>query len=341
MKRLELSGLKTYFFVNEGVVKAVDGVDLTVNERESIGVIGESGSGKSAMAQSLLRLVPKPGEIVQGKATLRRKDGSQVDIFGLEPNSAQLKGIRGGEIGIVFQEPKTSLSPVHTIGAQISEMVRAHMNMNKREVREYVIDLLSRVEISNPRQRFEEYPHQLSGGMGQRAMIAMALSCKPLLLIADEATTALDVTIQAQILELLKMLQEEEGLSAIYITHNLGVVAEQVDRVYVMYLGRVVETATTERLFARPLHPYTQKLLLSAPRPGHRTKRLDAIEGSVPSPIGRPVQCGFYSRCPSRLPICEQTVPALIEVEDGHEVRCFLHNEKEEPVDDWTFVGVP
>ena len=293
------------------------------------------------MAQSLLRLVPKPGEIVQGKATLRRKDGGQVDILALEPNSAELRGIRGAEIGIVFQDPKISFSPVHTVGSQISEMVRAHIAMSKREVREYVIDLLNRVGISNPRQRFEEYPHQLSGGMSQRAMIAMALSCKPLLLIADEATTALDVTIQAQILELLKVLQEEEGLSAIYITHNLGVVAEQVDRVYVMYLGRVVETATTERLFARPLHPYTQKLLQSAPRPGQRAKRLEAIEGSVPSGIGRPVQCGFYSRCPSRLPKCEQTVPALVEVEDGHQVRCFLHNAQEEQEDDWTFVGVP
>jgi oligopeptide/dipeptide ABC transporter ATP-binding protein len=341
MSRLELRGLKTYFFVNEGIVKAVDGVDLTVNERESVGVIGESGSGKTAMAQSLLRLVPKPGEIVQGKATLHCKDGRQMDIFALEPNSAELKGIRGGEIGIVFQEPKMSFSPVHTIGTQISEMVRAHTSMSRREVRDYVIDLLNRVEISNPRQRFEEYPHQLSGGMAQRAMIAMALSCKPSLLIADEATTALDVTIQAQILELLKRLEEEEGLSAIYITHNLGVVAEQVDRVYVMYLGRVVETATTERLFASPMHPYTQKLLLSAPRPGQRTKRLEAIEGSVPSPIGRPVQCGFYSRCPSRLPKCGQTIPALIEVEEGHEVRCFLYNEQEEPEDDWTFVGAP
>jgi len=337
MSRLDVRDLKAYFFLDEGVVKAVDGVDLIVGDRETVGVIGESGCGKSVMAQSVLRLVVPPGEIVQGTSVLTRKDGTQVDILGLEPGAPELRTIRGHEIAIVFQEPMTSFSPVHTIGFQIGEMVNLHTELTKRQTRDHVIELLARVGISNPAHRFEEYPHQLSGGMRQRAMIAMALSCSPQIIIADEPTTALDVTIQAQILELMDDLQSERDMSVIYITHNMAVVAEHVDRVYVMYLGKIVESAPTRELFANPLHPYTRKLLRSIPRPGHAVDRLDIIEGSVPTPIGLPVQCGFFSRCPEAMAgTCDVAVPALSEPADEHFVRCFLHSEQTEHEDAWT-----
>lgn len=337
MNRLDVQGLKTYFFLDKGILKAVDGVSFTVGDQETIGVIGESGCGKSITAQSLLRLVTRPGEIIKGSALLRRKDGSIVDILTLESNSSEMRSIRGDEISIVFQEPMTSFSPVHTIGFQISEMFKLHTDLNAAEIRENVVELLRRVGISNPKQRFDEYPHQLSGGMRQRAMIAMALSCKPQIVIADEPTTALDVTIQAQILELMKELQHEADMSVVYITHNMAVIAENVDRVYVMYLGRVVESTTTQRLFSNPLHPYTQKLLRSIPRPGHRVDRLEVIAGSVPNAIDPPVQCGFFSRCPAAMAgKCDRAVPELTEIEEGHFVRCFLYNEKTEPEDEWT-----
>jgi len=337
MNRLDVQGLKTYFFLDKGILKAVDGVSFTVGDQETIGVIGESGCGKSITAQSLLRLVTRPGEIIKGSALLRRKDGSIVDILTLESNSSEMRSIRGDEISIVFQEPMTSFSPVHTIGFQISEMFKLHTDLNAAEIRENVVELLRRVGISNPKQRFDEYPHQLSGGMRQRAMIAMALSCKPQIVIADEPTTALDVTIQAQILELMKELQHEADMSVVYITHNMAVIAENVDRVYVMYLGRVVESTTTKRLFSNPLHPYTQKLLRSIPRPGHRVDRLEVIAGSVPNAIDPPVQCGFFSRCPAAMAgKCDRAVPELTEIEEGHFVRCFLYSEKTEPEDEWT-----
>ena len=337
MNRLDVQGLKTYFFLDKGILKAVDGVSFTVGDQETIGVIGESGCGKSITAQSLLRLVTRPGEIIKGSALLRRKDGSIVDILTLESNSSEMRSIRGDEISIVFQEPMTSFSPVHTIGFQISEMFKLHTDLNAAEIRENVVELLRRVGISNPKQRFDEYPHQLSGGMRQRAMIAMALSCKPQIVIADEPTTALDVTIQAQILELMKELQHEADMSVVYITHNMAVIAENVDRVYVMYLGRVVESTTTQRLFSNPLHPYTQKLLRSIPRPGHRVDRLEVIAGSVPNAIDPTVQCGFFSRCPAAMAgKCDRAVPELTEIEEGHFVRCFLYSEKTEPEDEWT-----
>ncbi len=340
MERLVVRGLKTYFFLDEGIVKAVDGVDLTVHDRQTVGIIGESGCGKSATAYSLLRLIAQPGEIVDGTAHLTRKNGTVVDVLGLSPKSRELRAIRGSEISIVFQEPMTSFSPVHTIGFQIAEMVELHTGLSGRERRDYVVDLLARVGISSPRERYGQYPHELSGGMRQRAMIAMALSCKPKILIADEPTTALDVTIQAQILDLMKQLQDEEDMSAIYISHNLGLVAEQVDYIYVMYLGRVVESAPTRELFANPLHPYTQRLLRSAPQPGRRVRRLEVIEGSVPAPIGRPPECGFSSRCSSVFGHCTEAVPALRELEPNHFVRCFLHGDQEQPDDEWTQVGV-
>jgi oligopeptide/dipeptide ABC transporter ATP-binding protein len=337
MNRLEVTDLKTYFFLDEGILKAVDGVSLSVADKETIGVIGESGCGKSVMARSLLRLVVPPGETVKGNALLRRKNGSSVDILALEPDAEALRAVRGNEISMIFQEPMTAFSPVHTVGYQIAEMVAIHTHLRKAEIRAYVIDLLQRVGISNPAQRYDEYPYQFSGGMRQRAMIAMALSCKPKIIIADEPTTALDVTIQAQILELMKELQHQDDMAMVYITHDMGVVAENVDRVYVMYLGRVVETTTTDRLFNAPMHPYTQKLLRSIPQPGHHVDKLEVIEGSVPTPLDPPVMCGFFSRCPFAMPgKCDVAVPALVESEPGHHVRCFRYSDEIEAEDEWT-----
>jgi len=337
MNQLEIRDLKTYFFLDEGILKAVDGVNLTVGDRETIGIIGESGCGKSVMSKSIMRLVTKPGEIVKGAALLNRKDGSMVDIFALEPNSPELRSIRGNEIAMIFQEPMTAFSPVYTIGHQISEMVVLHTGLDRTKRRDRVVGLLDRVGISNPSQRYDQYPHELSGGMRQRAMIAMALSCNPKIILADEPTTALDVTIQAQILDLLKELQREDGMSIVYITHNMAVVAETVDRVYVMYLGQVVESTTTQQLFADPLHPYAQKLLRSIPKPGERVEKLEVISGTVPAPIDLPRQCGFVSRCPHAMPgLCDTKMPALYEKEAGHLVRCFLYSEETEPEDEWT-----
>lgn len=341
MTLLDVKDLRTYFFVDEGVVKAVDGVDLTIGVQETVGVIGESGCGKSTMAHSLLRLIQEPGEIVDGTATVRLKDGTRQDIFALEPGSDELRDIRGNEVSMIFQEPMASFSPVHTIGSQIGEVLEQHTDLDEDEIEARVIDLMRRVGISNPEQRLDQYPHEFSGGMRQRAMIAMALACGPALLIADEPTTALDVTIQAQILQLLRDLQAEQNMSVLYITHNLGVVAEYVDRVYVMYLGKVVESGPTNELFANPLHPYTQKLLRSVPKPGHPVERLETIEGSVPIPIGLAPQCGFFSRCTKAIEgTCDATVPAMTESTENsqHFVRCFLYSDAAEKESEWSVV---
>ncbi len=331
---LEARALRTYFNLPEGTLKAVDGVDLTIAPHQTVGVIGESGSGKSVTAQSILQIVPPPGAIQSGQIFLRRSDGRRVDLCQLNPRSREIRAIRGAEISMVFQEPMTSLSPVHTIGAQIAEAIRLHVTRDKRKVKSIALDMINRVGISNPKQRYDEYPHQLSGGMRQRAMIAMALSCSPSLLIADEPTTALDVTVQAQILELMKELQNEFGMAIMYITHDLGVIAEIADEVNVMYLGRVVERASTVELFKNPLHPYTQRLLKSIPRLGGRGRgRLDAIRGNVPVPMNPPPQCGFASRCDDFMAgKCDAAVPSLVEMGDQHFVRCYLHSEESEPV---------
>ena len=252
----------------------------------------------------------------------------------LNPRSREIRDIRGAEISMVFQEPMTSLSPVHTIGAQITESIELHITRDKRKAKGMALDMINRVGISNPAQRFDEYPHQLSGGMRQRAMIAMALSCSPSLLIADEPTTALDVTVQAQILELMKELQDEFGMAVMYITHDLGVIAEIADVVNVMYLGRVVERASTIELFKNPLHPYTQRLLNSIPRLGRRGQgRLDAIRGSVPVPMNPPPQCGFASRCDEFISgKCDAAVPSLVDMGNEHFVRCYLHSEESETI---------
>lgn len=332
---LEVKNLKTYFRLDEGTLKAVDGVSYGVKEKEILGIIGESGCGKSVTAQSILRIVPHPGKIVSGQIILRARQEEPLDLVTLAPFGSQIRTIRGRDISMIFQEPMTSLSPVHTIGNQIEEALLLHKTQSKKEARELAIDMLGRVGIPNPSQRCNEYSHQLSGGLRQRAMIAMALSCHPVLLIADEPTTALDVTVQAQIIDLMKELQDEFGMSILYITHDLGVIAEIADRVSVMYLGRIVESADTETLFENPLHPYTARLLKSIPKMGKKAKvRLDAIKGNVPVPLDPPRECGFYSRCLEAMTgICNTAIPGLVEIEEGHSVRCFLHSKEKEAHD--------
>ncbi len=321
---LDVKDLKVYFHLDEGILKAVDGVDFQVHRQHTLGLVGESGCGKSVTAQALLRIVPKPG-VVEGSIMLQRKNGMDlVDLVQLDANGAEARGIRGAEIAMIFQEPMKAFSPVHTIGDQITEGILLHTTQDKREAYDIAVDMLSRVQMSNPTQRMKDYPHQLSGGMRQRAMIAMALSCRPSILIADEPSTALDVTVQAQVLRLMKDLQRDFGMAMIFITHDMGVIAEVADQVGVMYLGRIVEYASVDTIFHRPLHPYTQELLRSIPtlRQQPRT-RLNSIEGTVPVPLNLSPACGFGTRC--RYCVtgeCDSEVPALVEVEPGHLVRC-------------------
>jgi oligopeptide/dipeptide ABC transporter ATP-binding protein len=324
---LEVKNLKTYFRLDEGTLKAVDGVSFTVGERSTLGLIGESGCGKSVTARSILRLIDPPGKVVGGSIPFKM-DGQIVDLVALDPYGDEIRDIRGREISMIFQEPMRSLSPVHTIGEQIMEMILLHRTQDHSEAKEIALQMLAQVGMANPHLRFNSYPHQLSGGLCQRAMIAMALSCHPSLLIADEPTTALDVTVQAQILDLMRRLQEQFSMSILYITHDLGVVAEVCDYVAVMYLGRIVEQAPTKELFKSPLHPYTERLLRSVPRLGKRAgARLETIQGTVPLPLDPPRQCGFYSRCPeAKAGKCDREIPALVEVAEGHSVRCFLHS---------------
>ncbi|RIK33745.1 MAG: dipeptide/oligopeptide/nickel ABC transporter ATP-binding protein [Chloroflexi bacterium] len=323
---LSVRNLRTYFKLDEGTLKAVDGVDFDLPKMKTLGMIGESGCGKSVTAYSIMRTVLPPGRIVEGALEFRRSDGEITDLARLDPFGPVMRSIRGKEIAMIFQEPMASLSPVHTIGDQIMEMVLLHRTRNKKEAREIVLEMLDKVGLPNPAQRFAEYPHQMSGGMCQRSMIAQALSCNPSVLIADEPTTALDVTVQAQIIELIRSLQEEFGMAVLYITHDLGVIAEIADAVAVMYLGRIVELADTRTIFKNPLHPYTQRLLkaiptLSGPPGGY----LENISGNVPVPLDPPAECGFYSRCLiAQEGLCNTSVPPLVEVEPGHQVRCFL-----------------
>jgi oligopeptide/dipeptide ABC transporter ATP-binding protein len=326
---VRVEGLKTYFRTLDGTVRAVDGVSLEVKPGETLGLVGESGCGKSVTAFSILRLLPKTSRIVEGEIYFDRGDGSPlIDLTTVDPNGELIRSIRGNEIAMIFQEPLTSLSPVHTVGSQIAETVELHQGASKEEARERAIEMLEEVGIAMPQQRFDEYPHQFSGGMRQRAMIAMALSCNPALLIADEPTTALDVTIQAQILELMKALQEEFGMAILMITHNLGVIAELSDRVAVMYMGRIVESGDARTIFHRPLHPYTVGLMRSIPHLGRRIKaRLTPIPGSVPDPYSVPAGCAFLPRCPvPKMEACyDEQEASLIEVERGHFVRCPLY----------------
>jgi len=324
---LEVNNLKTYFYLDEGILKAVDGVSFKIEKEKVLGIVGESGCGKSVTAQSILRIVPSPGKTVEGKILLGQ-DNKVIDLAQLDPFGKEIRAIRGKEIAMIFQEPMTSLSPIHTIGDQIMEAILLHRDLNKKEARKLTLDMLEKVGIPNPYQRINEYPHQLSGGLRQRAMIAMALSCNPSLLIADEPTTALDVTVQAQILELMKDLQSKFGMAIMYITHNLGVIAEISDEVLVMYLGKVVEHGNVDDIFYNPSHPYTVRLLKSIPKVGEKARtRLDSIKGTVPLPLDLPKGCTFYSRCPeAKDGICNVEDPSLIEIKRGHRVRCFLYS---------------
>jgi peptide/nickel transport system ATP-binding protein len=319
---LEIKGLKTHFFTEEGVVRAVDGVDLHIDKGETLGIVGESGCGKTVTALSVMKLIPMPpGRIIEGQMLYQGKD-----LVTLPP--AQMRKIRGKEISMVFQEPMTSLNPVFTIGEQIAEAIRLHEGLGRRDAMAKTVDMLKLVHIPNPERRVKEYPHQLSGGMRQRVMIAMALSCNPKLLIADEPTTALDVTIQAQILELLNELKAKIGMAVMLITHDMGVIAETAQRVMVMYAGKVVEEASVKNLFKEPLHPYTQGLLRSIPRidlAATKKQRLEAIPGVVPSLLNLPKGCRFTPRCPHAMPVCSEQEPVLKEVRPGHKVSCWLY----------------
>ena len=324
---LTISNLKTQFTTLDGIVRAVDGVSLQIHEGRTLGLVGESGCGKSVTAHSVLRLLPKRiSRITEGQILFHRGEGRTVDMVQLNPDGEEIRSIRGNDISMIFQEPLTSLSPVHTVGSQIAEAIVLHQKVNQREARERTIAMLEQVGIPNAAQRFDEYPHQFSGGMRQRAMIAMALSCNPKLLIADEPTTALDVTIQAQILELMKKLQRDFGMAILIITHDLGVIAEMADEVAVMYMGKIVESGDVRTIFRRPLHPYTVGLMRSIPRLGSHSKdRLTPIPGSVPDPYSIPSGCAFMPRCPApKTDACGREVP-LREVEPGHFVRCTLY----------------
>ncbi|NMB11435.1 MAG: ABC transporter ATP-binding protein [Firmicutes bacterium] len=331
-KLLEVENLKTYFFLDEGTVKAIDGVSLSIGRKETLGVVGESGCGKSVTALSILRVLAAKGKIVEGTIKLYGDEYSPqgyIDLAQLDPNGPDIRKIRGKEIAMIFQEPMTSFSPVYTVGNQIMEAILLHQDVNHTQARDLAIDMLRKVGIPSPEERIDEYPYQLSGGMRQRAMIAMALCCNPKLLIADEPTTALDVTIQAQILDLMRQLQDELGMSIMLITHNLGVVAEMSQHVAVMYLGRIVESAPVDELFHNPLHPYTKALLKSIPKVGKKTKkRLESIKGTVPDAYNIPPGCSFHRRCPQyRKELCNTVVPNLVEIAPRHEVACLLYDE--------------
>jgi peptide/nickel transport system ATP-binding protein len=329
---LSVRNLKTYFTQDEGTVKAVDGVSFDVAAGATLGIVGESGCGKSITARSILRIVDRPGRIVEGEIHFRRRamnggGGRIVDLATLEPNSVEMREIRGAEIALIFQEPMSSFSPVHSVGNQIVEAILLHQPVGRREARDKTIELLRRVGVSSPEERVDQLSNQLSGGLRQRAMIAMALACRPTLLIADEPTTALDVTTQTQILELLRQLQKEDGMAIMLITHDLGVVAEMATDVAVMYLGRVVEQAPVDAIFHDPRHPYTRALLRSIPRIRARTReRLTPITGAVPHPYDRPTGCPFHPRCPEFMAgRCDAQAPALKPVADQHAVSCFLY----------------
>jgi len=313
---LSVEDLKIYFHILAGTVRAVDGVSFHIDQGETLGMVGESGCGKSVTAMSLLQLIPMPpGELVTGRAEFEGKDLLRLD-------SDQIRRVRGNRISMIFQEPMTSLNPVFTIGNQIQEAIQLHQGLNSRQAENKAVEMLDLVGIPDPDRQVEEYPHQLSGGMRQRVMIAMALSCNPALLIADEPTTALDVTVQAQILELMIDLQKKINMSIVIITHNLGVIAEMADRVIVMYCGKIVESAPVRAIFHNPLHPYTRQLLASVPHLGAEQTRLQEIPGVVPSLYALPPGCDFHPRCAEATEACRLKHPDLMEVEPRHWVSC-------------------
>ena len=326
---LEVKDLRVHFFLDEGVVRAVDGVTFSVESGKTLGIVGESGSGKSVIGQSILRIVPSPGRIVDGKILLRPEDGnvssSVLDLVSVGPYSRRMRSIRGRDVAMIFQEPMNSFSPVHTIGSQIIEALRLHSDVSKAEARNRAVEMLGKVGIPHPENRIDAYPHQLSGGMRQRAMISMALVCNPRILIADEPTTALDVTIQAQILELLKNLQEEFGMAILFISHNLGVIAEISDDVLVVYFGRVMEQAPVDTLFEECFHPYTRALLMSVPGIDTPVRsHLATIDGTLPDAFESITGCPFFGRCTEcgGDSICRDNPYELTELGDRHFVAC-------------------
>ncbi len=328
---LEVKNLRTHFFTGEGVVLAVDGANFEVHAGKTLGLVGESGCGKSVAAKSILQIVDKPGRVVDGEIlyTSQVSAGQEIrrDLLRLDAGSAEMRAIRGGEISMIFQEPMSSFSPVHTVGNQLVEAIQLHTAMSDKEAEETAIQWLRHVGIPNPTHRLNEFPYRLSGGQCQRAMIAMALSTNPRILIADEPTTALDVTTQAQILNLLQRLQAETGMAMIFITHDLGVIAEVADEVAVMYLGRIVEKAPVREIFGNPKHPYTKALLTSIPRiDAQPRERLPSIKGSIPHPQNRPSGCPFHPRCPAFIAgTCDVKEPQLAAVGENHQASCFLY----------------
>lgn len=331
---LSVKDLKIQIQVDGGVMQAVDGVDFEIRKGRTLGLVGESGCGKSLTSRAIMAINPKECE-TSGKIEYVSPEGKPnqpVDLLALNPRGKEIRAIRGRKISMIFQEPMTAFSPMYSIGNQIMEAVLIHRTKNKKEARAITLDMLSKVGISDQEKRFDQFPHEFSGGMRQRAMISMALSCNPELLIADEPTTALDVTIQAQVLELMKSLQQEFGMAILLVTHDLGIIAEMCDEVAVMYLGKIVEQGTVKEIFSHPKHPYTRGLMRSMPRlGGNKSERLESIEGSVPLPINMPPMCGFYDRCPDRIEgVCNRRSVPNIQVSEGHTVRCFLYTGREE-----------
>jgi len=351
---VEIKNLNVEFEVRDGIVHALDGVTFTVNRGETLGVIGESGCGKSVTAKTVMQMVPKPGKITQGEVIYYRKDKynpdkpvEAINITNLDPDGDEIRQIRGGEFAMIFQEPMSCLTPVYTagthigealnlhrlipqtVGAQMARAIQQYRHVTKQEAREISIEMLRKVGLPKPKQRVDSYPHQLSGGQRQRVMIAIALSCQPAMLIADEPTTALDVSIEAQILDLMRDLQESVDMAIMFITHNLGVVAEMAKEIVVMYMGKQVERASTIKVFYEAKHPYTRALLESIPKVGKRSsERLASIEGMVPDPFSLPSGCVFHPRCPSYMPgKCDKIAPTWREVEKDHWVRCLLYEE--------------
>lgn len=326
---LKVRGLKTYFYLNQGVVKAVDGMDIDVHSGTTLGIVGESGCGKSVTAQSIMRIIPEPpARIVEGTITYQ-KNGTPFEIASQSWDGKAMREIRGAEISYIFQEPMTSLSPVHTIGSQITETIRLHNEIEKSDAEKRAIELLEHVKIPRAQEVMKDYIHQLSGGMRQRAMIAQALSCQPRILIADEPTTALDVTMQAQILRLIRDLQRELGMAVILITHDMGVIAQTADYVSVVYMGKAVESGSVFQIFDEPHHPYTKALFSSIPRLD-RDDPPKPISGSVPGSFAQLKGCAFANRCPQAFETCRKVDPPNTTLADGHEVRCHLYSESSE-----------
>ncbi len=328
---LDVEDLRVSFKSYEGVILGVDGISFSVKRGQTLGIVGESGSGKSVSTKAVMQLLPRTA-IIDKDSSIKwyRDNGEITEITQLRKSGREMRRIRGGEIGMIFQEPMSSFSPVHTIGNQIIEAVLEHRQVSKSEAREVAIDMLDKVGISNPSVRVDQYSFELSGGMRQRAMIAVALSMNPALLIADEPTTSLDVTIQAQILELMNRLQEELGMAIIFITHNLGVIAQVADEVEVMYLGRILERGTAREIIHEQQHPYTQALLRAIPHLDRLGERLTAISGDIPSPLERPTGCPFHTRCEQVIPgLCDTRDPGLTQISSTHAVYCFLHEERD------------